>query len=177
MDLSNIKKINYLNETFDIPEGMTAEQVIAELSVSTDSVDMEVQGETLYIMAKTGTKGSLEHWGDEDDFEDEEMPEVEEEPTLRDKLVSKLGEPKTEKRVLMRLTADGKLVYVSPVLCDRDVDFLATLGIEVTPDTTTEEYLQYKEILLNEKHKQLATLLGVDVETAKAIVVELKKLV
>ena len=57
MAFENVTKISYKNETFNL-DGDSAETVLEILGVDTSTVNLEVEGETLYIVAKSGTKGA-----------------------------------------------------------------------------------------------------------------------
>ena len=57
MSFENVTKISYKNETFNL-DGDSAETVLEILGVDTSTVNLEVEGETLYIVAKSGTKGA-----------------------------------------------------------------------------------------------------------------------
>lgn len=57
MDLSNVTKINFENEVFELGEN-NIEEVLSMLDINFDNVDMEIEDDTLYILNKTGTKGS-----------------------------------------------------------------------------------------------------------------------
>ena len=59
MAFENVTKISYKNETFNL-DGDSAETVLEILGVDTSTVNLEVEGETLYIVAKSGTKGIVE---------------------------------------------------------------------------------------------------------------------
>ena len=57
MSFENVTKISYKNETFNL-DGDSAETVLEILGVDTSTVNLEVEGDTLYIVAKSGTKGA-----------------------------------------------------------------------------------------------------------------------
>lgn len=57
MNLSNVTKINFENEVFELGEN-NIEEVLSMLDINFDNVDMEIEDDTLYILNKTGTKGS-----------------------------------------------------------------------------------------------------------------------
>ena len=57
MAFENVTKISYKNEVFNL-DGDSAETVLEILGVDTSTVNLEVTGDTLYIIAKSGTKGA-----------------------------------------------------------------------------------------------------------------------
>lgn len=57
MNLSSVTKINFENEVFELGEN-NIEEVLSMLDINFDNVDMEIEDDTLYILNKTGTKGS-----------------------------------------------------------------------------------------------------------------------
>ena len=59
MAFENVTKISYKNEVFNL-DGDSAETVLEILGVDTSTVNLEVTGDTLYIIAKSGTKGIVE---------------------------------------------------------------------------------------------------------------------
>ena len=58
MDFSNVKMVNYKNNIYNIGE-LTIEQVFTALGIKPENMDMYVEGDTLSIFAKTGSKGAL----------------------------------------------------------------------------------------------------------------------
>lgn len=58
MELANITKICFKNETYDL-DGVSVEEFLGELGIEEGTVDMEIVNDTLYINAKAGTKGVL----------------------------------------------------------------------------------------------------------------------
>ena len=56
-NFDNVTKINYKNEVYDIA-GENVVEIIALLDIDESKVSMEVENDTLYIIAKTGTKGN-----------------------------------------------------------------------------------------------------------------------
>lgn len=73
-NINNARYINFQGERFEVPAEMTAGQVLQAMSINLDGYTMQVEGETVYVMPATGTKGSDEG-ADEDsaseDLEDE----------------------------------------------------------------------------------------------------------
>ena len=59
MDFSNVKMVNYKNNIYNIGE-LTIEQVFAALDIKPENMDMYVEGDTLSIFAKTGSKGVID---------------------------------------------------------------------------------------------------------------------
>ena len=57
MDFSNVKMVNYKNNIYNIGE-LTIEQVFTALDIKPENMDMYVEGDTLSIFAKTGSKGA-----------------------------------------------------------------------------------------------------------------------
>lgn len=57
MNLSSVTKINFENEAFELGDN-NIEEVLSMLDINFDNVDMEIEDDTLYILNKTGTKGS-----------------------------------------------------------------------------------------------------------------------
>ena len=58
MDFSNVKMVNYKNNIYSIGD-LTIEQVFATLGIKPENMDMYVEGDTLSIFAKTGSKGAV----------------------------------------------------------------------------------------------------------------------
>ena len=58
MDFSNIKMVNYKNNIYNIGD-LTIEQVFTTLDIKPENMDMYVEGDTLSIFAKTGSKGAV----------------------------------------------------------------------------------------------------------------------
>ena len=59
MDFSNVKMVNYKNNIYSIGE-LTIEQVFTALDIKPENMDMYVEGDTLSIFAKTGSKGVID---------------------------------------------------------------------------------------------------------------------
>ena len=59
MDFSNVKMVNYKNNIYNIGE-LTIEQVFTALGIKPENMDMYVEGDTLSIFAKTGSKGVID---------------------------------------------------------------------------------------------------------------------
>ena len=59
MDFSNVKMVNYKNNIYNIGE-LTIEQVFTALDIKPENMDMYVEGDTLSIFAKTGSKGVID---------------------------------------------------------------------------------------------------------------------
>ena len=57
MDFSNVKMVNYKNNIYSIGD-LTIEQVFTTLDIKPENMDMYVEGDTLSIFAKTGSKGA-----------------------------------------------------------------------------------------------------------------------
>ena len=73
MDFTNITKINFENEIFDIGDN-DIEEILKMLDINHNNVQMEVEEDTLYILNKTGTKGNdFEEFYEEEDEEDEDL--------------------------------------------------------------------------------------------------------
>lgn len=68
-NINNARYINFQGERFEVPAEMTAGQVLQAMSINLDGYTMQVEGETVYVMPATGTKGSGA--GDFEDLEDE----------------------------------------------------------------------------------------------------------
>lgn len=58
MDFSNVKMVNYKNNIYSIGD-LTIEQVFTTLDIKPENMDMYVEGDTLSIFAKTGSKGAV----------------------------------------------------------------------------------------------------------------------
>ena len=58
MDFSNVKMVNYKNNIYSIGD-LTIEQVFTTLDIKPENMDMYVEGDTLSIFAKTGSKGAM----------------------------------------------------------------------------------------------------------------------
>ena len=58
MDFSNVKMVNYKNNIYSIGD-LTIEQVFTTLDIKPENMDMYVEGDTLSIFAKTGSKGAI----------------------------------------------------------------------------------------------------------------------
>ena len=59
MDFSNVKMVNYKNNIYNIGE-LTIKQVFTALDIKPENMDMYVEGDTLSIFAKTGSKGVID---------------------------------------------------------------------------------------------------------------------
>ena len=59
MGFSNVKMVNYKNNIYNIGE-LTIEQVFTALDIKPENMDMYVEGDTLSIFAKTGSKGVID---------------------------------------------------------------------------------------------------------------------
>lgn len=51
----NVHNINYNGELYAVPEGMTAADVVA--TMDTNGYSLDVEGDTLFVMQRTGSKG------------------------------------------------------------------------------------------------------------------------
>lgn len=51
----NVTKINYNGEIYDVPAGMTAGDLVA--TMDTNGYTLSVEGDTLFVMQRTGSKG------------------------------------------------------------------------------------------------------------------------
>lgn len=51
----NVSNINYNGELYAVPEGMTAADVVA--TMDTNGYFLDVVGNTLFVMQRTGSKG------------------------------------------------------------------------------------------------------------------------
>lgn len=69
-NIDNARYINFQGERFEVPAEMTAGQVLQAMSINLDGYTMQVEGETVYVMPATGTKGSDEGADDDSAFED-----------------------------------------------------------------------------------------------------------
>ena len=58
MDFSNVKMVNYKNNIYSIGD-LTIEQAFTTLDIKPENMDMYVEGDTLSIFAKTGSKGAV----------------------------------------------------------------------------------------------------------------------
>ena len=59
MSFENVTKISYKNEVFNL-DGDSAETVLEILGVDTSTVNLEVTGDTLYIVAKSGAESLMD---------------------------------------------------------------------------------------------------------------------
>ena len=88
MSFENVTKISYKNEVFNL-DGDSAETVLEILGVDTSTVNLEVTGDTLYIVAKSGTKGAeslmdaLAAFGIVPEVQVDEEPETTKEPVRK----------------------------------------------------------------------------------------------
>lgn len=107
MDLSNVTKINFENEVFELGEN-NIEEVLSMLDINFDNVDMEIEDDTLYILNKTGTKGSdyPDFYNEDNNNNDEFSFDIEQ--NLKETLEKILNRKSTE-RVKVDFV-DGKLV-------------------------------------------------------------------
>lgn len=69
-NIDNARYINFQGERFEVPAEMTAGQVLQAMSINLDGYTMQVEGETVYVMPATGTKGSDEGADEDSAFED-----------------------------------------------------------------------------------------------------------
>ena len=58
MDFSNVKMVNYKNNIYSVGD-LTIEEVFKTLDIKPENMDMYVEGDTLSIFAKTGSKGAV----------------------------------------------------------------------------------------------------------------------
>ena len=58
MDFSNVKMVNYKNHIYSVGD-LTIEEVFTALDIKPENMDMYVEGDTLSIFAKTGSKGTM----------------------------------------------------------------------------------------------------------------------
>ena len=58
MDFSNVKMVNYKNHIYSVGD-LTIEEVFTALDIKPENMDMYVEGDTLSIFAKTGSKGAV----------------------------------------------------------------------------------------------------------------------
>lgn len=107
MDLSSVTKINFENEVFELGEN-NIEEVLSMLDINFDNVDMEIEDDTLYILNKTGTKGSdyPDFYNEDNNNNDEFSFDIEQ--NLKETLEKILNRKSTE-RVKVDFV-DGKLV-------------------------------------------------------------------
>lgn len=54
--MDNVKYINHNNEIYDLEDYSVAD-AMRLLGIDENSVNLEVEGDTLYVLAKTGNKG------------------------------------------------------------------------------------------------------------------------
>lgn len=107
-----VRHINFQGERYDVPADMTAEQLLEMIAVDMNEYTMVTDEDTLFLMPKTGSKGSED---EEDPFEEVEIEVTTEDPT-REALKTACGEGikvlplgNNIKEVRMK---DGKLVPV-----------------------------------------------------------------
>lgn len=107
-----VRHINFQGERYDVPADMTAEQLLEMIAVDMNEYTMVTDEDTLFLMPKTGSKGSED---EEDHFEEVEI-EVTAEDSTREALKTACGEGikvlpsgANAKEVRMK---DGKLVPV-----------------------------------------------------------------
>ena len=139
MDLSGVTKINFENEVFELGNN-NIEEVLSMLDINFDNVDMEIEDDTLYILNKTGTKGSdyPDFYNEDNDNSDEFTFDIEQ--NLKETLEKILNKRSTE-RVKVDFV-NGKLVEKeddknSDYVRKTDVlDFLARLN-EIIEDFKT----------------------------------------
>ena len=141
MDLSGVTKINFENEVFELGNN-NIEEVLSMLDINFDNVDMEIEDDTLYILNKTGTKGSdyPDFYNEDNNNNDEFSFDIEQ--NLKETLEKILNRKSTE-RVKVDFV-DGKLVEKeedeyenSDYVRKADVlDFLARLN-EIIEDFKT----------------------------------------
>ena len=110
MDFTNITKINFENEIFDIGDN-DIEEILKMLDINHNNVQMEVEEDTLYILNKTGTKGNdfEEFYEEEDeDLEDNGIEFFDIEHGIKEKL-ERMFNKKEVNRVKVDFV-DGKLI-------------------------------------------------------------------
>ena len=110
MDFTNITKINFENEIFDIGDN-DIEEILKMLDINHNNVQMEVEEDTLYILNKTGTKGNdfEEFYEEEDeDLEDNGIGFFDIEHGIKEKL-ERMFNKKEVNRVKVDFV-DGKLI-------------------------------------------------------------------
>lgn len=56
-NFEGVEEINYMNNVIKVGFGYSVEDVLRELDVDKDSVNFDVDGKTLYITYRSGTKG------------------------------------------------------------------------------------------------------------------------
>lgn len=158
---SGVQKINYLNESYDLA-GSSVEEVLSLLSVDPSRTDMEVIGDTLYISAKSGTKGA-----------DEVEVEVEVDPAGEvisgdaiEALLKNYSHVGRAPRHAVIFTPDGKLVYKHPRFSAKELAELSSLNKEVHADLTDEEILALKHDLALFHVAPLAEAIGIEPENA-----------
>ena len=66
----SVRHINFQGERYDVPADMTAEQLLEMIAVDMNEYTMVTDGDTLFLMPKTGSKGSED---EEDHFEEVEI--------------------------------------------------------------------------------------------------------
>lgn len=135
----DIKKINYLNRLFSL-EGKPVNEALEELrasGVNLDNMDLSVEGDTLFIMARTGSKGAVSVTLSDLMGGNEKNPE------------DILGKEIKTRRVIYEIDQDGNRVFISPDFTADEIKVLAEKGYIVDEDTTEEEAEQLKEVLAN----------------------------
>lgn len=106
-----VRHINFQGERYEVPADMTAEQLLEMIAVDMNEYTMVTDEDTLFLMPKTGSKGSED---EEDPFEEVEI-EVETVNPTSEALKAACGEGikvlpgVSVKEVHMK---DGKLVPV-----------------------------------------------------------------
>ena len=130
MDFSNVKMVNYKNNIYNIGE-LTIEQVFTALDIKPENMDMYVEGDTLSIFAKTGSKGVID----------------------LEALVAPKEEPAKPQRVTV-MFSDGKLVALGSKVAFDGSGLQAVKPIELkTDEQKAQEGADFVDNLVAEAEK------------------------
>ena len=130
MDFSNVKMVNYKNNIYNIGE-LTIEQVFTALDIKPENMDMYVEGDTLSIFAKTGSKGVID----------------------LEALVAPKEEPAKPQRVTV-MFSDGKLVALGSKVAFDGSGLQAVKSIELkTDEQKAQEGTDFVDNLVAEAEK------------------------
>ena len=130
MDFSNVKMVNYKNNIYNIGE-LTIEQVFTALDIKPENMDMYVEGDTLSIFAKTGSKGVID----------------------LEALVAPKEEPAKPQRVTV-MFSDGKLVALGSKVAFDSSGLQAVKPIDLkTDEQKAQEGADFVDNLVAEAEK------------------------
>ena len=133
MDFSNVKMVNYKNNIYSIGD-LTIEQVFTTLDIKPENMDMYVEGDTLSIFAKTGSKGAVK------------IIDLE-------ALVAPKEEPAKPQRVTV-MFSDGKLVALGSKVAFDGSGLQAVKPIELkTDEQKAQEGADFVDNLVAEAEK------------------------